>query len=345
MPIARGGRRIWPWVSLGAASLWGAGQVMRRQMYAPHYPDVAMHAGLALVARPRRVLALAAHPGDLELHAGGTLFLMARAGSTITAATLTRGAAGAGGRQNLTEVRAREQEQAAAILGYDRLVQLDLPDRGLTEHPRLAPALRRVWEEVNPEVVLAPDPTGIPGLGNPDTAATGYAALHTALGGTVAGAGPGPTAPELPTADGPGAAAPPAGAGAEAAEAGAAGAGAEAAEAGAAGAEAVEAGGADTAAAEAGTAKAGAAELGRAALVVAREHIPAEVRLLLYGSRRPNLLVDITESLQEKVHAVKCHRSQLPGPDRVVDSAVRRLGRMFRSDTAAYYVEGFYRVL
>lgn len=257
-------------------------------MYAPHYPDLALHAGLALVARPRRVLAVAAHPGELELHAGGTLFLMAQAGSALTAAVLTAGEAAVPGRKNLAEIRPREQEQATAVLGYGRLVQLALPDQGLTEHPRLTPALRQVWEEAQPDIVLAPDPRGLFPLPNPDVAATGYAAVHTVLDGQVPGSGPGSAAPQGPNA---------------------------------------------------------AASMGGAALLVARERLKAETPILLYGTRRPNVLVDITEVVQEKVQAVKCHRSQLPGPDRLVDRMIRDLGRAFRSHTAAYYVEGFYRVL
>lgn len=265
-------RPWWSWLGLAVLPLWGAGQAVRR-MYAPHYPDVALHAGLALVASRRRVLAIAAHPGDLEMHAGGTLFLMARAGSSITAAVLTDGEAGSHAQKNLAEIRRREQEQSAAVLGYSRLVRLRLPDQGLTEHPELTAALRQVWQEARPEVVLAPDPGGLFGPASPDLAAAGYAAVGTALGGEPPGA------------------------------------------------------------------------LGRAALLAARERIKEETRVLLYGTRRPNVLVDITEVQQEKVQAVKSHRSQLRGPDPLAGPMVRSLGRLSRRQTAAYYVEGFYRIL
>lgn len=277
-------RPLWPLIGLGTLSFWGMGQVMRR-MYAPHYPDIALHAGLALVARPRRVLAIAAHPGELELYAGGTLFLMAQAGSTITAAVLTVGEAAAG-QQNLDEIRRREQEQAAAALGYGRLVQLRLPDQGLTEHPQLGAAIRQVWEEARPEAVVAPDPRGLFPLGHPDAAAAGYAAVRAPLRERAPGArGTGARLRDVPAA------------------------------------------------------------LGRAALLVGREKIQEETRVLLYGTRRPNLLVDVTEVLQEKVQGVNCHRSQLRGPARLVPPMIRYLGRLSRRDTPAYYVEGFYRVL
>lgn len=234
------------------------------RLYAPHYPDIALHAGLALVARPRRVLALAAHPGDLELFAGGTLNLMGQSGSEITAAVLTAGERG-GKRTNLAEIRRREQEQAGAILGYGTLIQLELPDGGLTEHPRLAPAVRDAWERCRPTVVLAPDPRPPFPLQNPDRSAVGHAAAHAALG--------------------------------------------------------------------------------QGTLLAGRDHVDEEPQVLLYGTRRPNVLVDITEVLPEKVSAVKSHRSPLRGPDRMADPVLRAASRMARTGTAAYYAEGFYRVL
>lgn len=249
-------RRRWPWLGLTLVSAWGLGQVAMGRMYAPHYPDVALHAGLALVSRPRRVLAVAAHPAALEWHLAGTLFLLAQAGGAITAAVLTAGDAGSPGRRNAAQVRGREAQQAGAVIGYERLVQLDLPAGGLTEHPGLAPALQQVWADCKPEVVLAPDPRGPLFPAPPDTAAAGFAAV-----------------------------------------------------------------------------------------MAARERAREAPWLLLYGTARPNVLVDITEVLPEKMTAIQTHRSQLPGPDWLLRPVIRRLGRRFRTGTAAYYVEGLYRVL
>lgn len=249
-------RRRRPWLGLALVSALSLGQMALRRMYAPHFPDVALHAGLALVSRPRRVLAIAAHPAALEWHLAGTLFLLARAGGAITAAVLTAGDAGTPGRQNAAQVRGREAQQAGAVLGYERVVQLDLPAGGLTEHPGLAPALQQVWADCKPEVVLAPDPRGLLFPAAPDTAAAGFAAV-----------------------------------------------------------------------------------------MAGRARLREAPWLLLYGTRRPNVLVDITEVLPEKMTAIQAHRSQLPGPDWLLRPVIRRLGRQFRAGTAAYYVEGLYRVL
>lgn len=87
------------------------------------------------------------------------------------------------------------------------------------------------------------------------------------------------------------------------------------------------------------------AAVGRGALLAARGHVGDDPQVLLYGTRRPNLLVEITEVLPEKLSAVKSHRSQLRGPDRLAAPVIRAASRTGRADTSAYYVEGFYRVL
>lgn len=255
------------WLLLGLAALpaWAAARIVAGQTYAPRYPDVALQAGMALVARGGRVLALAAHPADLEFFAGGTLALLSRAGAHVTAAVLSAGERGAPGRRNAAEIRRREAEEGLRILGCHETEVLDLPDGGLTEHPRLGPVLQAVWERVGPERVLAPDPAGFWPLPNPDHAAAGHAAVRAALG--------------------------------------------------------------------------------RAALMAGRERRQEPPWLLLYGTRRPNVLVDVTEVIQEKETAVRAHRSHVGRAAGLVRPGVRLSSRLARGGTPAYYVEGFYRLL
>lgn len=238
---------------LGAATLagwWLAGRALT-----PRYPDVALHAGLELVSSPRRTLAIAPHPLDLEWFCGGTCYLLKQAGGSVTAAVLTRGEQG-GNRLNMVQIREREQGQAGAILGYGEIIQLGLPDQSLTAAD-LAPRLEEVWRRVQPEVVLAFDPQGpLPLLNNPDHVAAGTAVLELVRSGLAGG-----------------------------------------------------------------------------------------LRVYLYGTRQPNVAVDITEVLQEKESAVRAHRSQLGGPDALSRWAVRGYGRLARGPTPAYYVETFYRLV
>ncbi len=148
----------------------------------PANPSVALQAGYYLVEQPSRVLAVGAHPGDVEFFAGGTLMQMARAGSEVTILTLTRGERAAG-RRNLAEIRSREAEKAAALLRAHRLILHDFPDGGLDAAPEMAGAIESAWREVRPEVVMTFDPSARwPAGRNPDHVALGVATLETARG-------------------------------------------------------------------------------------------------------------------------------------------------------------------
>lgn len=171
-------------LGLGAGALaawWIAGRAL-----SPTYPDVALHAGLELVSAPRRTLAISPHPVDLEWFAGGTCLLLQQAKGTVTAAVLTHGEQG-GNRANMAQIRDREQSQSGAILGYDRMINLDLPDQGLTA-ASVSLRLSEIWQEVQPEVVLTFDPHGLlPGLDNPDHIAAGAAVLDLVRSGIGSG--------------------------------------------------------------------------------------------------------------------------------------------------------------
>lgn len=139
-------------------------------------PELALQAGHELLGRPRRILALTAHPDDLEFFAGGTLRRLSLAGGEITAAVMSDGEK----RSNLVDlggVRRAEQQAAARHQGFRKVRFFGLTDFGLPEDPRLEPLVTQVWEQEQPEVVLAFDPKELfPGFANRD---------HKALGRTV----------------------------------------------------------------------------------------------------------------------------------------------------------------
>ncbi|HET7181313.1 MAG TPA: bacillithiol biosynthesis deacetylase BshB1 [Candidatus Limnocylindrales bacterium] len=99
------------------------------------------------------VVAFAPHPDDVELFCGGTMLAAAVAGLTTAIVDLTDGELSTNG--TLAQ-RARERDEASALLGLAARRALSLPDGGLatTEPHRLAvvAALR----ELRPRVVLAP---------------------------------------------------------------------------------------------------------------------------------------------------------------------------------------------
>jgi N-acetylglucosamine malate deacetylase 1 len=102
------------------------------------------------------VLAIGAHPDDVELGCGGTVALLAREGRRVGILHLTRGERGTRG---TAEERLAEAERAAAELGASDLAFLDCGDGGLRTGPAEEDALIEVLRAWRPEVVLGPPPS------------------------------------------------------------------------------------------------------------------------------------------------------------------------------------------
>ena len=102
------------------------------------------------------VLAIGAHPDDVELGCGGTLALLSRQGMKVGILHLTRGEAGTRG---TVAERRGEAEEAARVLGASAMEFLDFGDgrlrHGEAEEDELV-SLLRGWR---PELVLGPAPS------------------------------------------------------------------------------------------------------------------------------------------------------------------------------------------
>lgn len=109
----------------------------------------AVEAGRArrAAARTQTVLAIGAHPDDVELGVGGTLAAHRSAGDTVVILTLSRGARGgeAGDRQ--------EESLAAAELIGARLFLEDLEDTRISAADPTVSIIERVVTEVRPTIV------------------------------------------------------------------------------------------------------------------------------------------------------------------------------------------------
>jgi len=83
----------------------------------------------AMTQKPLNILAVGAHPDDLELLCAGTLARYRQAGHTVTLCTIARGDRGAshGSRDELAAVRSREAKAAAELIGA-RHFSLEVPD-------------------------------------------------------------------------------------------------------------------------------------------------------------------------------------------------------------------------
>jgi LmbE family N-acetylglucosaminyl deacetylase len=108
----------------------------------------------AIIAQSSRIAAFAAHPDDLEYYAGGTLALCAANGADICAVIATDGELGGVS----ADIRRTEQREAAAILGYRRVIFLGFPDRGLrTRSAALVETVAAILDDIRPDTVLTFD--------------------------------------------------------------------------------------------------------------------------------------------------------------------------------------------
>ncbi len=100
------------------------------------------------------ILAIGAHPDDIEIFMFGTLAACAARGDHVDYVIATDGAkGGTGDAASLSATRKREAEAAAALLGVVPRF-LDFPDGALAADAALVAALKAVIGEVEPDLIL-----------------------------------------------------------------------------------------------------------------------------------------------------------------------------------------------
>lgn len=111
---------------------------------------------------PDRVLAIGAHPDDVEFGCGALLARWADAGSTIDLCIVTDGSKGSWDpnedQKALIRRRKAEQERAGDVLGVSRITFLDYVDGELEYSMELRRRIAALIREVKPTVVLSHDP-------------------------------------------------------------------------------------------------------------------------------------------------------------------------------------------
>lgn len=109
-----------------------------------------------------RVLAITAHPDDVEAWCGGTLALLVERGCEVRLAVSTAGEKGSSdGRsspETIAETRIAEQKAAAARLGIKAVRFLDRRDGELEDTTSFRAQIVRLIREFRPEVVFTHDP-------------------------------------------------------------------------------------------------------------------------------------------------------------------------------------------
>lgn len=138
--------------------------------------------------RHGRVLVVTAHPDDPEFHFGATVAKLVGSGAEVFYAICSDGSRGVADTRpsdlEVAALRAREQREAAAVLGVREVAFLGLPDGGLTPGPALRGAIARQIRRYRPSLVLTHFPRRVLNLpveaSHPDHVAVGEAALDAA---------------------------------------------------------------------------------------------------------------------------------------------------------------------
>lgn len=130
------------------------------------------------------VLAIVAHPDDMEYGASAAVAAWTEAGHAVDYLLLTRGEHGIAGGDpgEVALVRTAEQRRACDIVGARELEFLDFPDGTLTYSLELREAIARVIRRVRPSVILTQnfDVVAPWGLNQADHRVAGLAALDAA---------------------------------------------------------------------------------------------------------------------------------------------------------------------
>jgi LmbE family N-acetylglucosaminyl deacetylase len=117
---------------------------------------------MSTIPNPSRVLAIGAHPDDIEFGCGGSLARWAASGAEIVMAVVTDGSKGTWDPTqkpaDLIAARAAEQHQAADVLGATEVVMIGHRDGELVYSPQLRTEMCRLIRTHRPEVLITHDP-------------------------------------------------------------------------------------------------------------------------------------------------------------------------------------------
>jgi len=97
----------------------------------------------------RTILAVGAHPDDIELGCGGTLYKSVQAGTKVIALYMTRG-----GKMTETKLRMKESREAMRVLGVDEIHFEDFPDTEVPFSHEALYCLEGYAEKFQPQVIL-----------------------------------------------------------------------------------------------------------------------------------------------------------------------------------------------
>lgn len=110
----------------------------------------------------RSVLAVVAHPDDIEAFCAGTFAFLRARGARVAYLHLTSGDKGSDDPamepQRLAQLREAEQREAAALLGIDDLIFLRYGDGAVADDPPTRAAVAAQIRRIRPDLVVSFDP-------------------------------------------------------------------------------------------------------------------------------------------------------------------------------------------
>lgn len=110
----------------------------------------------------RKVLCVQPHPDDADISMGGTVAKLSQKGVKVYYVTVTDGSAGTLDEslmgKRLAEIRKKEQEKSAEILGVHELIWLDFEDLGDYHIEQVRAKLVEIIRRIEPDIVFTVDP-------------------------------------------------------------------------------------------------------------------------------------------------------------------------------------------
>lgn len=108
------------------------------------------------------VMVVTPHPDDAEFGVAGTVARWVKEGKSVVYVVCTNGDKGTSNinmkPETLVEIRKKEQQAAANILGVREVIFLGLPDQGLEDTPEFRKMLVRLIRKYRPHTVITADP-------------------------------------------------------------------------------------------------------------------------------------------------------------------------------------------
>ncbi len=107
----------------------------------------------------KRILAMGAHPDDIELEAGGTLLSWAESGHELYGLVLSSGAyTDLEGQTYPADERRKEMDAAAKVMGFKKLINLGYEDTQIPAGGNIIRQVDNIISDLKPEILISHHP-------------------------------------------------------------------------------------------------------------------------------------------------------------------------------------------